>query len=268
MPVVDGFERNKARLNYPARRREAHRELDLAVAQAVPPKGGSKAVRQMFLDHRDGKITKQELVDQVYRASWKLAVKAVNRRVQRILQGSTGRYRDPVLHPKYWDWLGEVQFTVLQCIDSYDPDLSYQFSTYLTRAIHNFFNGIDKGVHDVRSSSPRNYAQLVRGHTVVGFQQEGDLPDTREPYEESFACRVHEYLKERMRPSQFRLLDERSNGVTLREIGDREGVSKEAIRQRVDRALAEARKILGVTSVESLKVRTKKNRTGYKEKLK
>jgi RNA polymerase primary sigma factor len=136
--------------------------------------------------------------------------------------------------------LSEAHVTLLRCVEIFDADRGYRFSTYATNAIRHNLNRYVSRQHKLRQST-REYAD-IDGLTSDTLEN----PRRREREYSARMSGVSQWIREldpreqTILKSRYGLVDDPSK-VTLQSLADQLGLSRERIRQLEIRAIEKLR---------------------------
>jgi RNA polymerase primary sigma factor len=136
--------------------------------------------------------------------------------------------------------LSEAHVTLLRCVEIFDADRGYRFSTYATNAIRHNLNRYVSRQHKLRQST-REYAD-IDGLTSDTLEN----PRRREREYSARMSGVSQWIREldpreqTILKSRYGLADDPSK-VTLQSLADQLGLSRERIRQLEIRAIEKLR---------------------------
>ena len=146
--------------------------------------------------------------------------------------------------------LSEAHVTLLRCVEIFDADRGYRFSTYATNAIRHNLNRYVSQQHKLRQST-REYV-ATDGPTSDTIEN----PRRREREYSARMSGVSRWIREldpreqTILKSRYGLTDDPSK-VTLQSLADQLGLSRERIRQLEIRAIEKLRARASRTSLES-----------------
>ncbi len=145
--------------------------------------------------------------------------------------------------------LSEAHLTLLRCVEIFDAERGYRFSTYATNAIRHNLNRYISRQHKLRQST-REYV------ATDGIPApEGDNPRGREREYSDRISRITKWIRQLDSREQTIVksrfgLTQAPEKVTLQSLADQLGLSRERIRQLEIRALEKLRAMARQTAVE------------------
>lgn len=145
--------------------------------------------------------------------------------------------------------LSEAHVTLLRCVEIFDAERGYRFSTYATNAIRHNLNRYISRQHKLRQAT-REY---VPTETIPA--PEGDNPRRREREYTDRMSRIAKWIhkldsrEQTIVKSRFGLT-QAPDKVTLQSLADQLGLSRERIRQLEIRALEKLRVMARQTTLE------------------
>ena len=144
------------------------------------------------------------------------------------------------------DLLSEAMYALTRAVDRFDPNKGYRFSTYACNVIWRSLNRLGKRTG--------RYRLLFPVQNDVSLEQPDKLPDSQT---ELYVERLNHILDQNLghlTDLESKILKERflingRSGLTLRQIGDVLGLSKERVRQIQKNALGKLREVLELDTV-------------------
>jgi len=138
--------------------------------------------------------------------------------------------------------ISESMFGLVYAAGMFDPSRSVPFGTYARLAIRHRLTYTVKRWLRGGTRHARNFADVL---AEPDQQIDPVCHRTREPIEAIQTHELVESLRRRMNPRWYRIFElYYAEGCTMREVGKRVGVSRERVRQLLDKAKARARAIL------------------------
>lgn len=150
-------------------------------------------------------------------------------------------------HLDYEECEGEAMYALCDAAGLYDPERGAQFSTYASWAIINRLRRMLE-VHRRRPDGAALSLLPIRSDGFDTYSSEGGWYTQPHAPEGEPACDVDDALAEALRPLHRRerevLAMRFRAGLTLKEVGERLGVTRSRVQQIEQRSLARAREAL------------------------
>ena len=144
---------------------------------------------------------------------------------------------------EFTDLISEGSMALLRASDKFDFDRGFKFSTYACRAIFKGFSRTAKQNYRYRSRFPAQWdVALEKDDHLDQLRQENHsdgIDEVRMIFQENIAdlSRVEQSVIE----MRFSLKPKQTKPLTLKQVGDKLGLTKERIRQIQNKALAKMR---------------------------
>jgi RNA polymerase sigma factor (sigma-70 family) len=180
-------------------------------------------------------------------AAWKRYLEYRNRLIIKyhdLIFGFMRRFCISKIAYEEEDFYDEAILSLYKCVERFDIKMNRKFSTFFYRSLS-----------FMRGNFVRNKSRRLSTCPLNDTDQRG-IKDNREHKHERYV-ELYRMLR-RLTPVQRTLLEEyyglKADSIKLQELGIREEVTKEAIRQRVDRALRTVRELEGINVTKNKKV--------------
>jgi RNA polymerase sigma factor (sigma-70 family) len=162
-------------------------------------------------------------------------------------------YAASIRHVDVKDIKQEASIALCRAADTYDPSRNVPFRAYAHRCITNRLDSLyragQKQAHEETTLDTAFFLDDVNDETFKDQIPAIEVDAAREAHRNEVRHALAEGMN-RLTPNQRDILEARSRGESFREIADRLGVTKQAVKSAAERALAQMK-----SSVEAAGVR-------------
>jgi RNA polymerase sigma factor (sigma-70 family) len=164
-----------------------------------------------------------------------------------------GAYAASIRHVDVKDIKQEASVALCRAADTYDPSRNVPFRAYAHRCITNRLDSLyragQKQAQEETTLDTTFFLDDVNDETFKDQIPAVEVDAAREAHRNEVRRALAEGMN-KLTPNQREILEARSRGESFREIADRLGVTKQAVKSTADRALAQMK-----SSVEAAGVR-------------
>ena len=146
---------------------------------------------------------------------------------------------------EFTDLISEGSMALLRATDKFDCQRGYKFSTYACRAIFKGFSRTAKQNYRYRKRFPTQWDTILEKDDYLELlrqeEHENGIEEVREIFEENLADLSG--IEQSVIEMRFSLGSSQKRPLTLKQVGDKLGLTKERIRQIQNNALAKIREV-------------------------